>query len=58
VPIVPGFLDYARREGGFGAPFHVSGDVRKDMDRVRAFYADKTGKHPALFGAIRLLEED
>jgi 1-acyl-sn-glycerol-3-phosphate acyltransferase len=58
VPIVMGYLDFARRRGGFGPAFHPTGDVRADMDRIRAFYADKTGKHPELFAPPRLREED
>jgi hypothetical protein len=27
------------------------------MDVIREFYADKTGRHPELFGEIRLREE-
>ena len=59
VPVVPGFLDYARRRGGLGPPIRLSGDVRADMDRLRAFFADKraTGRKPELAGEIRLLEE-
>ena len=57
VPIVLGYLDYARRRGGFGPAFLPTGRVREDMDVVREFYADKTGRHPALFGEIRLREE-
>ncbi len=58
VPIVMSFLDYAEKRGGFGPAFVPSGDVRKDMDVVRAFYADKQGKFPDRFGTIRLREED
>jgi 1-acyl-sn-glycerol-3-phosphate acyltransferase len=58
VPIVMGFLDYARRRGGFGPALLPSGDVTKDMDRIRAFYADKVGKFPAQFGPVRLREEE
>jgi 1-acyl-sn-glycerol-3-phosphate acyltransferase len=58
VPIVLGYLDYARKRGGFGPEFHPTGDVVADMDRIRAFYADKVGKHPECFGEIRLREED
>ncbi len=58
VPIVMSYLDYTQKRGGFGPAFHPSGDVRKDMDRVRAFYAGKEGKHPERFGPIRLCEED
>lgn len=58
VPIVCGYLDYARKRGGFGLELVPSGDVRADMDRIRAFYADKLGKYPEKFGPVRLREED
>ena len=58
VPIVMGFLGYARRRGGFGPVFFPTGDVGKDMDVIRAFYADKTGKYPDQFGPVRLREEE
>ncbi len=57
VPIVLGYLDYARRRGGFGPALYPTGDIRHDMDRIRAFYADKVGKYPDRFGAVRLKEE-
>ena len=37
---------------------HPSGDVSADMDRIRAFYADKTGLKPNRFNVPRLREED
>jgi 1-acyl-sn-glycerol-3-phosphate acyltransferase len=58
VPIVCGYLDYARRRGGFGPSFEPSGDVARDMDLVRAFYADKVGKYPDCFGPVRLRDEE
>ena len=58
VPIGLGYLDYARREGGIGAPFLPTGDLRADMDHIRAFYADKQGRHPQMQGPIRLPAED
>jgi 1-acyl-sn-glycerol-3-phosphate acyltransferase len=60
VPVVPGFLDYKRRRGGLGPPIRLSGDVRADMDRLRAFFAEKraSGLRPELAGDIRLREED
>jgi hypothetical protein len=33
-------------------------DVRADMDRIRAFYADKTGLKPEMATPPRLREED
>ncbi len=57
VPVVLGFLDYPRRRGGFGPAIELSGDIGADMERIRAFYADKRGRHPDLAGEIRLREE-
>lgn len=57
VPIVLGYLDYARKRGGFGPAVVPTGRFREDMEVIRDFYADKTGRHPALFGEPRLREE-
>ena len=57
VPIVMCYLDYTKKTGGFGSGFIPSGDVVKDMDIIRNFYAGRQGKYPALFGPIRLREE-
>jgi len=43
---------------GFGPTLQVTGDVRADMDLVRAFYADKHGIHPEKRTPPRLREED
>lgn len=58
VPVALGFLDYGRRAGGFGPMLHLTGDVRLDMDRIRAFYRPAWGKYPAQAGVVRLAEED
>jgi len=58
VPIVMSYLDYAKKTGGFGPALLPSNDVRKDMDAIRAFYEGRQGKYPALFGRIRLREEE
>ena len=57
VPIVPSFLDFAQKRGGFGPAMALSGDISADMDRFREFYRDYHGKFPARFGPIRLREE-
>ena len=57
VPIVLSYLDYARRRGGFGPELIPSGDIREDMEEIRAFYADKQGRHPDKMGEVRLKEE-
>jgi 1-acyl-sn-glycerol-3-phosphate acyltransferase len=58
VPVVCGYLDYGRRRAGLGLTFVPSGDVRADMDRVRAFYAGFRGRHLGLESEIRLKEEE
>lgn len=57
VPIVLGYVDGPTRTGGFGPAFRPSGDVRADMDLVRAFYADKRGVTPRGRTAPLLREE-
>lgn len=58
IPIVLGFVDGPTKTFGYGPVLHPSGDVRADMDVIRAFYADKYGVTPAKRTAPRLREED
>ena len=46
LPITLAFLDAPSRTVGWGPTFPLTGDVAADMDRIRAFYADKTGIKP------------
>ncbi len=57
VPIVMSYLDFERKRGGFGPALMPTGDITADMDQIRAFYSDKVGKRPDLFGPVRLKEE-
>lgn len=57
VPVVCGYLDYRRREGGIGPVLQVTGDQRRDMDAIRAFYATITPRYPARWATPRLPEE-
>lgn len=57
VPIVPSFLDYGRKRGGFGPALVPTLDMGVDMQYLRDFYADMTGKFPANFGPVRLRDE-
>ena len=57
VPIVLGLLDYKKKEGGLFDAVQPTGDMSADMDKIRAFYRDATGKYPEDFGPIRLREE-
>jgi len=58
VPVTMGFLDYARKQAGFGPSIHLTGDIKADMDKIRAFYADIQGKFPEHKSVIRLKAED
>jgi 1-acyl-sn-glycerol-3-phosphate acyltransferase len=57
VPIVPSYLDYSRKRGGLGPEIIATGNVRDDMDEIRAFYSGVKGKYPDRFGEILLKEE-
>lgn len=58
VPVVLSYLDFGRKVGGIGPAVEITGDIGADMDRIRAFYAGKTGLRPENVGVIRLREED
>jgi 1-acyl-sn-glycerol-3-phosphate acyltransferase len=57
LPITLAFLDGPSRTVGWGPTFAPTGDVKADMDRIRAFYADKIGIRPAGFTEPRLRDE-
>jgi hypothetical protein len=58
VPILCGYLDYGRKEACLGLSFLPTGDIKKDMDRIREFYQGIQGKHPELTTRIRLVDEE
>lgn len=47
VPLVLGYLDYAKKHAGVGPIFYPTGDLAQDMPKIQAFYRDKVGKYPA-----------
>jgi 1-acyl-sn-glycerol-3-phosphate acyltransferase len=57
VPIVPSFLDFGSRRGGFGPALFTTDDIRSDMEYFRDFYRGMRGKFPDQFGPVRLKEE-
>ena len=58
VPIVVAAVDGPSRRITLGPTIFPTGDVRQDMDRVRALYAGTRGIHPGRASAVRLREED
>ncbi|MBD3223840.1 MAG: acyltransferase [Caldithrix sp.] len=58
IPITCGFLDYANKIAGFGCSFMPTGNPARDMQKIRDFYRDKTGKNTANMSPIRLQQEE
>ncbi len=57
IPVTLGYVDRTTKTCGLGPTFELSGDVSRDMDRIRAFYADKSGVRPQHRVEPRLREE-
>ncbi|MBL4688190.1 MAG: 1-acyl-sn-glycerol-3-phosphate acyltransferase [Nannocystaceae bacterium] len=59
VPVIPAFLDYENKRGGFYDPIDLTGDVKTDMDAIRHVYRDAVpmARHREKFGPIRLRSE-
>ncbi|EYF04377.1 1-acyl-sn-glycerol-3-phosphate acyltransferase [Chondromyces apiculatus] len=58
VPIGLGYLDFEKKTCGIGGFITPTGDVRADMDLIRAFYRDIRGKYPSKESIPRLREEE
>lgn len=50
-------MDLPTKTTGLGPTLELTGDVAADMDRIRAFYADKAGVRPELRVEPRLRDE-
>ena len=46
VPVVCGFINFAKKEVGLGPAMKMSEDLAAELARFRDFYADKIGKFP------------
>jgi len=46
VPLAMGFIDYLRKEGGFGPTLMPTGNIETDMEKIRDFYQNITAKMP------------
>lgn len=49
VPIVMAYMDYTTKRSGLGPAFVPTGDIDKDMETIKAFYAPIQGKNAAQF---------
>ena len=46
VPIILGYLDYAKKHAGLGPVIIPSGNYEEDLEKIMDFYRDKTAKYP------------
>jgi 1-acyl-sn-glycerol-3-phosphate acyltransferase len=58
VPVILSYLDVGNKVSGIGPTIKLTGDVRADMDKIRAFYSGMQGFCPENIGVIKLREED
>jgi 1-acyl-sn-glycerol-3-phosphate acyltransferase len=57
MPVTLGYVDRTTMTTGLGPTIDLTGDVAADMDRIRAFYADKAGLRPERRTEPRLADE-
>lgn len=57
VPIGLGYIDCVTKTLGVGATLQPTGDMEKDFEVIREFYADKKGIRPQMQGEIRFRPE-
>lgn len=49
VPVVMGYLDYSKKEGGIGQVLWPTGNFQEDWAIIERFYRGKKGRHPERF---------
>jgi 1-acyl-sn-glycerol-3-phosphate acyltransferase len=57
ISVVMIYMDFSKKEGGISEPFTLTGNVKTDMDHIRAFYAGKRGFDPSKATEIILSSE-
>lgn len=57
MPVTLGYVDRTTMTTGLGPTIELTGDVARDMDLIRAFYADKAGVRPERRTEPRLKDE-
>jgi 1-acyl-sn-glycerol-3-phosphate acyltransferase len=46
IPLILGYLDYAKKHAGIGPVFYPTGHMEQDIQAIQSFYMDKTAKFP------------
>ena len=49
VPVALGYLDYEKKEAGVSKVIYPSGDMKRDLKEIMAFYKDKVACKPGQF---------
>jgi 1-acyl-sn-glycerol-3-phosphate acyltransferase len=49
IPLILGFLDYDKKEGGYTEVYRLTGDFETEMRRIQNFYASKGACYPEEF---------
>ena len=57
VPVVPGRLDFGTKTARIGPEMWMTGEVEKDLERLRAFYSGVKGQIPANQAPIRFRDQ-
>ena len=58
LPVALAYIDYRKREIGVGKFVRMSGDQARDLELLRHFYADKTGRFPGQASTIAFRESE
>jgi 1-acyl-sn-glycerol-3-phosphate acyltransferase len=58
LPVALAYIDYRTREVGVTEFMRMTGDREHDLDRLRQYYADKTGRFPTQAGTIAFRRAD
>ncbi len=59
VPVICGFIDYGKKEGGIGPIIYPSpGNFEKDFAVIENFYRDKTARHPENYNLSHIYKND
>ncbi len=53
VPIILGYMDYEKKNGGIGPVIYPSGNFEEDFIKIESFYKNKKARHPEKFNLSR-----
>lgn len=57
VPLLPAWIDYPSRRGGFEPLMRLTDNVKADMDHLRSIYEGRVGRRPEMMKPVRLAIE-